>query len=459
MRRFIPLFFIVFTAWGQAFEITERPLSRVLLQGESDSISVTATGDSPLSYAWKHNGTDLTETTSTLQIADASLEDRGWYHVTVSDDSTVKTSVFYLGVAIPNPTYVSWGEYAFNFDDPLENIAELATGYNSLTLLALTSDGGVISAGSNSQGQGDVPEDLSPAVRITTNGTRSAAVTTSGQVVEWPVSDSIAENLSEAVDVKIGYNYGLALKADGTVVSWGDNWSGQRNIPQDISDVVAIAAGHGHGAVLLSDGTVRVWGGTSDGSASVPLGLENVTALSSGGSFLVALRADGSVIAWGSDYNGSSTVPDDFPPVSAITSGERFNVAIHPDGTVSAFGSNYNNETGVPPFLSGAANVVAGTRFGGALLESVAPQISTAPASQDLTAGDDLILTAEPLGSLYFTYQWYRDDEVLVDGDGTEGSTTNELYIRQIEAAEAGLYTVKITNATGETTSPPQPLP
>lgn len=454
MPRIILLFFLVINAWGQAPGITERPLSRVLLRGESTSISIAATGTSPLSYVWKHNGTQLVETTSTLQIDNASLADRGWYHVTVSNAAGKSTSVFYLGVAIPDPTYVSWGEYAVTFPNPLDNIADLATGFDSLTVLALQSDGSVLSSGSNSQGQGDVPVDLGPVVRIATNGSRSAAVTASGQVAEWPARGEILANLSDVVDVKIGHNYGLALKADGTVVSWGDNWSGQRNLPDNLNDVVAIAAGRGHGAVLLSDGTVRVWGGTSDGSGSVPLGLEKVTAISSGGNFLVALREDGTITAWGQNYNSSTTVPDDLPPVSAITSGANFNVAIHPDGRVSAFGSNYNDETDVPPFLSGAVHVFAGVRFGGALLESVAPQVSVSPESKDLTAGDDLILTVKPTGALFFDFQWYRDNEALTDGNGTEGTTTHELYIRKIDAIQAGLYTVKITNAIGAITSP-----
>ncbi len=39
-----------------------------------------------------------------------------------------------------------------------------------------------------------------------------------------------------------GYEHSLALKMDGTVAAWGDNFYGQTNIPVGLSNVVAIAA-------------------------------------------------------------------------------------------------------------------------------------------------------------------------------------------------------------------------
>ena len=60
--------------------------------------------------------------------------------------------------------------------------------------------------------------------------------------------------------VAAGSYHSLALKADGTVVSWGHNTSGQTNVPASLSNVVAIAAGGRHSLALKEDGTIAAWG-------------------------------------------------------------------------------------------------------------------------------------------------------------------------------------------------------
>jgi hypothetical protein len=46
-----------------------------------------------------------------------------------------------------------------------------------------------------------------------------------------------------------GY-HSLALKADGTVTVWGDNYYGETNVPAGLSNVVAIAGGYEHDLAL-----------------------------------------------------------------------------------------------------------------------------------------------------------------------------------------------------------------
>ena len=55
-------------------------------------------------------------------------------------------------------------------------------------------------------------------------------------------------------------NFSLALKADGSLVGWGDNGHGQLNPPAGLGPVAAIAAGDGHTLALRTDGTVAAWG-------------------------------------------------------------------------------------------------------------------------------------------------------------------------------------------------------
>src|SRR6185369_13824214 len=94
--------------------------------------------------------------------------------------------------------------------------------------------------------------------------------------------------LSQSVKIKAiaaGYNYTLALRDNGTVVSWGYNSDGQTNVPTGLRGVAAIAAASRHSVALKSDGTVVAWGDNSSGQVTVPPGLSGVIAVAAGGSF------------------------------------------------------------------------------------------------------------------------------------------------------------------------------
>ena len=53
--------------------------------------------------------------------------------------------------------------------------------------------------------------------------------------------------------IAAGYKHSLGLKADGSVVVWGDNGSNQCNVPVPNRDFVAVAAGEDHSLGLKSN--------------------------------------------------------------------------------------------------------------------------------------------------------------------------------------------------------------
>ncbi|EFO81720.1 Immunoglobulin I-set domain protein [Oscillochloris trichoides DG-6] len=153
----------------------------------------------------------------------------------------------------------------------------------------------------------------------------------------------------------------MALKADGTVVAWGDNGEGQTSVPNGLSNVVAIAAGMYHSMVLKADGTVVAWGNNIIGQTSVPNGLSNVVAIAAGGSHCLALKADGTVVAWGASWYGQTNVPGDLSNVIAIAAGLDHSMALKADGTIVAWGANYYNQTIVPEGLNNVVAIAAGS--------------------------------------------------------------------------------------------------
>jgi secreted trypsin-like serine protease len=88
--------------------------------------------------------------------------------------------------------------------------------------------------------------------------------------------------------------HSLALRANGTVVAWGDNTYGQTNVPADLTNVVAIAGGGYYSLALQANGTVVAWGDNTYGQTNVPADLTNVVAVAGGYLHSMALENDGS---------------------------------------------------------------------------------------------------------------------------------------------------------------------
>lgn len=93
---------------------------------------------------------------------------------------------------------------------------------------------------------------------------------------------------------------GLAIKADQTVVGWGQQGGYQSAMPANLTNVIAVATSGRHNLALKSDGTVVAWGGAnSGGELNVPANLTNVVSIGAGGMFSVAVKGDGTVVEWG----------------------------------------------------------------------------------------------------------------------------------------------------------------
>ena len=118
----------------------------------------------------------------------------------------------------------SWGSNAFGqLDFQIEGgLAGIAAGNRHS--LAWDSTGTiVISAGSNTRGQLDVPEGI------------------------------------QVLDVA-GSNHNVALLLDSTVVCWGHNEFGQCDVPEGMGKAVAVAASRHSSMALMEDSTLVVWG-------------------------------------------------------------------------------------------------------------------------------------------------------------------------------------------------------
>jgi alpha-tubulin suppressor-like RCC1 family protein len=224
--------------------------------------------------------------------------------------------------------------------------------------LALRSDGTVYGWGG----------DFSGAV---SGSTPSGPSATNGVV---KLNDQI---LSNVVAIAAARDFSLALKADGSVVTWGKNY-----VPKDLTNVTSIAAAGLFSFAVRGDGTVVEWTGdkslSNNGELEKIPGLTNVVAIavgeSSQGTRNLALRRNGTVVNWGSETtHRDATPPEGLSNVIQIAVGDAHSLALKNDGTVVGWGWNkVGQATGMP-----TTNSADGVNFFSAGRVQIAGEILT----------------------------------------------------------------------------------
>ena len=172
------------------------------------------------------------------------------------------------------------------------------------------------------------------------------------------------ETRSGIVDMAVGIEYGLALKANGDVVEFGTLFAfgpfllppaspGQvytRPTPDMLTGVKAVATGDRYAFVVKRNGAVLGWGFRDNGTGvlNIPTAAQSgVRMLRQSGDHVVAIKDDGTVVTWGLPFLGAA--PAD---VAAIGAGKPVSVSIGsgfaghgfaafvmPNGTIQILGS------------------------------------------------------------------------------------------------------------------------
>ncbi len=238
-----------------------------------------------------------------------------------------------------------------------------------------------------------------------------------GTAAEYDGLPGPVRGLNGVTAMSAGQFHSMALLANGTVVSWGENVFGQLGDGTNVSSYVPVQVGGLTGVkaisngvwdsfAVLGSGSVMAWGENAlgqlgDGTNTnrhLPVqvsGLGGVKAVAGGFFQTLALLEDGEVRAWGNNLFGElgdgSTTNSNVPvsvggsePLTgavAVAAGENHSLALMGDGTVMAWGANYDGQLGngtihgyseVPVEVSGLSGVTAIAAAGGyslALLE------------------------------------------------------------------------------------------
>lgn len=241
-------------------------------------------------------------------------------------------------------------------------LVDAGGGYQTLSagetfVVSIKSDGSLWAWGNNTDGQlGDG--------------------TTTGHAAPAPVTVPTADPWTE---VACGRAHAVALRADGSLWSWGANDDGQlglgnnvaRTFPTRIGTLdtwAGVACGSNHTIAWRTDGTLWTWGDNlqgqlgdttiADRNAPVRVGTASDWVEAAGGSaHTIARRAGGSIWTWGlnsSGQLGDGTTTRRLAPVrvgtdsnwAGVSAGYIFSAGRRTNGTLCAWGHNASGQLG-----------------------------------------------------------------------------------------------------------------
>ncbi len=194
---------------------------------------------------------------------------------------------------------------------------------------------------------------------------------------DFPTHIGTNDDWADWTMISAGYRHTAALQADGSLWTWGSNSNGQLGISSDElrmnhpvqvgsdTDWVAVDAGYDFTVALKADGSLWAWGYATGGFEyggfsidwNVPTLVDNENkwiAVSAGSGHTVAIREDGTLWGWGFNARGElgSSGFDDYidyteSPVQissdrwiAVSAGDYFTIGLKEDGSLWAWGEN-----------------------------------------------------------------------------------------------------------------------
>jgi len=465
--------------------IATQAISKVVSVGQNVSFIVVAKGSEPMTCQWQKNGTDLPGANSfTLALSNVNASFTGTYRAAVSNALGFALSTNVTLVVSPVVFGGQTGGQQLVSVPPLSasatNVIAIAAGKATdagLPSYALRADGSLLTWG----GSVSIPAEATNVVAFSSGGPGSRAAENNlalrgdGSVVSWTVTgkSTIPAALTNGtvVAVAAGGQHQLALRDDGTVFAWGLNTSGQTNVPPSATNVIAIAAGANHSLALRADGKVVGWGLNTSGQTTALSNAANVIAISAGGNQTIALLTDGSIVGRIFTNNPGSAVL--YGPITgnttnkiAVDAGSSHSLALGADRTtVNSWGlTNYAQFTNTS-FASNVLAISAGAYHSLALVRDpfappIPPRIGRPPFSRSVVAGQRAVFNALAIGGLPLTHQWLRN------GLPVPGQNKPSLVFTNMLPGDAGDYQLVAMSEFGSATSSvatvsvslPQPL-
>ncbi|MBI2927643.1 MAG: immunoglobulin domain-containing protein [Verrucomicrobia bacterium] len=443
--------------------ITAQPQDQTVVEGATATFNVKATGTAPLSYQWLKDGNKVSDdlrisgaTSELLTIAKAQPSDVGKYSVLVSNRyGSAPSEAAVLAVGLP-PVITAQPQDQTIIEDGTASFSVRATGTAPLSFQWLK-DGNKLSDDLRISGAGTAmltiaraqPSDVGKYSVLVSNRYGSApseaavlAVGLPPVITAQPQDQTVAEGSTASFSVKATGTAPLSFQwlKDGNKVSDDLRVSGAMTAVLTISRVQSSDVGKY--SVLVSN----------------PFG---------------SIPSEVALLAL-----GQSPTITSHPQDQTVAEGEIANFAVGAEGTapLSYQWLKDGNKLGddlrirgantalltiskVQPSDEAKYSVQVRNPFG-ELLSKVAvlflgrpPTITAQPEGQTEAPGGTATFKLAATGTAPLSFQWRKDGSDLRDSARIAGATTATLTISDLQASDAGLYTVAVSNPFGGRTS------
>jgi len=202
------------------------------------------------------------------------------------------------------------------------------------------------------------------------------------------------------------------------------------------------------GVGLAALGAVDTLAGATTGTQLVST-VSLPAAATVGVPFQMAIYITGRGVSYAQSWDVTNTLPPGITPAGATLSGNKWALnsttltyllisgtpTTPGTYTFTADGWQYTNLSG--PVTSGTAQIIVSPAATGS------PTITTQPQSQTVSIGGSVTFTAAATGTPAPTYQWRKGTS------NVSGATNASLTLSNVQAADAGTYTLVATNSAG----------
>lgn len=411
--------------------LTLQPVSQSVCEGTAVAMSVSATGQAPITYQWRKDSIDIPgATNSTLNIDPVLLTDAGDYDAVVTDAcgqdvSAVATLTVQQGVSITA--------------DPLSQ--SVCVGGSATLMVGAVGEppltyqwrkGGVDIPGATSDSLTINPAALGDAGDydvLVTNGCSQVASAVATLVVgegpminTQPTPQAVCDGGSVTFTVDVTGSPTYQWRKNGADIPGETNASLTLN-PATTGDAgdYDVVATNGCGQTISAVATLTVDQGPT---VSTPPQSQTVC---EGASVSLTVTAGGTEPLAYQWRKGGVDIPGETATVLSLDP-----IALGDAGDYDVVVTNACGQT-----TSAVATVSVGA----------APSVSVQPASQSVCDGGSVMLTVAAEGAAPLTFQWRKG------GVDLPGETNDTLTIDLVSPTDAGDYDVVVSNACGQTTS------
>ncbi len=277
-----------------------------------------------------------------------------------------------------------------------------------------------------------------------------------GQVTDTPPGTGF-------VQVAGGGHHSLALRADGSIASWGwDEWNQVSNTPPG-TGFVQVAGGAAHSLALRADGSIVSWGYDDQGQVSGTPPGTGFLQVAGGVIHSLALRADGSIVSWGDDSQGQVSNTPPGTGFLQLAGGKWHSLALRADGSIASWGDDFANQVTDTPPGTGFVQVAGGGLHSLALVgggncnvvfcDTDADNLGDVTLSTCDCSGGSIMLSLSTPFSKQFTYPLVGLGTTAVSPTGVSelclaGSTIGRYNKDAGAISAAGTFSIDLLNAS-----------